>query len=130
MKAWMKSIARRVSLLVAAVVLFAGVLFAVAPNALAESHRVEMNTMLKFSPETVTAKAGDTIVWSNPAGLPHNVVFEDASKFDAGQVKQLGQLLGKGEAEFTLPSDLPAGTYNYYCTPHRGAGMAGKIVVQ
>ncbi len=125
MKAWMKSIARRASLLVAAVVLFAGALFAVAPNALAESHSVEMSSMLKFAPETVTAKAGDTIVWSNPAGLPHNVVFEDASKFDAAKVKQLGQLLGKGEAEFTLPSDLPAGTYTYYCAPHRGAGMAG-----
>ncbi len=130
MKAWMKSIARRASLLVAAIVLVAGAMFAVAPSALADSHTVEMTNLLKFSPDTVTAKAGDTIVWSNPAGLPHNVVFEDASKFDAGKVKQLGQLLGKGEAEFTLPSDLPAGTYNYYCAPHRGAGMAGKIVVQ
>jgi plastocyanin len=130
MKAWMKSIARRASLLVAAVVLFAGVLFAVAPSALAETRSVEMTNLLKFSPEIVTAKAGDTIVWSNPAGLPHNVVLEDASKFDAAEVKKLGQLLGKGEAGFTLPSDLPAGTYNYYCAPHRGAGMAGKIVVQ
>jgi len=23
-----------------------------------------------------------------------------------------------------------AGTYGYYCEPHQGAGMAGKVIVQ
>ncbi len=30
----------------------------------------------------------------------------------------------------TFGGDLPPGTYSYYCTPHRGAGMQGKIVVE
>ncbi|NJR65870.1 MAG: plastocyanin, partial [Leptolyngbyaceae cyanobacterium CRU_2_3] len=28
-----------------------------------------------------------------------------------------------------LSFDTP-GTYSYYCAPHRGAGMVGKITVQ
>jgi plastocyanin len=25
---------------------------------------------------------------------------------------------------------LEAGTYDYYCEPHRGAGMVGKVIVE
>ena len=28
-----------------------------------------------------------------------------------------------------IPTDLAAGSYDYYCEPHRGAGMAGKITI-
>jgi plastocyanin len=128
---WMTLIARRLSLAVLSIALILGVFMTTAPaSALADTQTVEMTTALKFAPATVTAKAGDTIVWNNAAGLPHNVVFEDASKFDKSKVDKLGQMLGKGSVELTLPADLPAGTYNYYCVPHRGAGMVGQIVVE
>ena len=67
------SIARRlgVALLVCAIAI--GTLILAAPAAQAESHTVEMTSLLKFSPDTVTAKPGDTIVWQNNAGLPHNL---------------------------------------------------------
>lgn len=128
---WMTSIARRLGLAVLSIALILGVFVTTAPaSALADTQTVEMTTALKFAPATVTAKAGDTIVWNNAAGLPHNVVFTDASKFDKSKVDELGQLLGKGSVELTLPADLPAGTYDYYCAPHRGAGMVGQIVVE
>lgn len=37
-------------------------------------------------------------------------------------------LNGPGE-KVTNKFDTP-GTYGYYCEPHQGAGMAGKIIVQ
>lgn len=126
----LNSLARRFSAMVLALVLFAGVLVLGAPVANATTHTVEMTSLLKFSPDVVTAAPGDTIVWQNNAGLPHNVVFATGGKFDDAKVKELGKLLGKGSVELTLPKDLAAGTYDYSCTPHRGAGMAGKIVVQ
>lgn len=125
-----KATARRFALGMMAFVLSIGALVGFASAANAATVEVEMTNLLKFAPASVTAKPGDTIVWKNNAGLPHNVVFEDASKLDADAAKSLGKLLGKGEASLTLPADLPAGTYKYYCTPHRGAGMAGEIVVQ
>jgi plastocyanin len=30
---------------------------------------------------------------------------------------------------FTAKFDTP-GTYGYYCEPHQGAGMVGKVIVQ
>lgn len=126
----LKAAARRIGLSTLALVLSIGAWVGFASAANAATVEVEMTNLLKFAPASVTASPGDTIVWKNNAGLPHNVVFEDGSKLDAGAVKSLGQLLGKGQAELTLPKDLPAGTYKYYCTPHRGAGMAGEIVVQ
>jgi plastocyanin len=34
------------------------------------------------------------------------------------------------EVKTTFPEDTPAGEYTYYCEPHRGAGMIGKITVE
>jgi plastocyanin len=32
---------------------------------------------LVFDPATVTVKAGDTVTWTNNAGFPHNIVFDE-----------------------------------------------------
>jgi plastocyanin len=54
---------------------------------------------------------------------PHNVVFEKAT--DKSH-KNLVFSPGDGyESTFN-----EAGEYSYYCEPHRGAGMVGKVVVQ
>ena len=36
--------------------------------------------------------------------------------------------LGEEGESFTMKFDTP-GTYEYYCEPHRGAGMQGVLVV-
>eukprot|EP00877_Chromochloris_zofingiensis_P015006 jgi/Chrzof1/975/Cz01g35130.t1_PETE[v5.2] len=32
---------------------------------------------LVFEPSTVTVKAGDSVTWTNNAGFPHNIVFDE-----------------------------------------------------
>lgn len=101
-------------------------LMAVAP-ASAETFTVKMGAdsgMLAFEPSTLTVKAGDTVKWVNNKLPPHNIVFEgDGAKFSHDQL-----MFSPGEAYEVTFSD--AGTYSYYCAPHRGAGMVGKITVQ
>ena len=86
---------------------------------------------LVFDPATVTISKGDSVTWVNNAGFPHNIVFdEDAvpSGVDASKLGQEDYLNAPGET-VTNKFDV-AGEYNYYCEPHQGAGMQGKIVVQ
>lgn len=83
------------------------------------------NGMLAFVPSTVEIKAGDTVKWTNNKLAPHNVVFEgnESAKFSH---KQLA--FNPGES-FSVAFENP-GEYTYYCEPHRGAGMVGKVVVK
>ena len=63
-------------------------------------------------------------------GGPHNVVFdEDAIPAGVSQesISMDGQLGEEGE-KFTKQFDV-AGTYEYYCEPHRSAGMQASLTV-
>ena len=118
--------AKRISLLLSALVLVVSTFFFNVNPAAAETVEVKMgsdNGMLKFVPETVTIKEGDTVKWENNKMAPHNVVFENASEKSH---KNLVFSPGDGyESTFN-----ESGEYSYYCEPHRGAGMIGKVVVQ
>ena len=117
---------KRISLLLSALLLVASTFFFGVSSAAADTVSVKMGTdngMLKFEPATVTIKEGDTVKWENNKMSPHNVVFEKAS--DKSH-KNLVFSPGDGyESTFG-----EAGEYSYYCEPHRGAGMVGKVVVQ
>jgi plastocyanin len=117
---------KRITLLLSALVLVVSTFFLGVNPAAAETVSVKMGTdngMLKFEPATVTIKAGDTVKWENNKMSPHNVVFEKAT--DKSH-KNLVFSPGDGyESTFN-----EAGEYSYYCEPHRGAGMVGKVVVQ
>ena len=66
----------------------------------------------------------------NRAG-PHNVVFdEDAvpSGVNAEAMSMEGYLNDEGD-EYTKKFDV-AGSYDYFCAPHRSAGMNGKLTVE
>ena len=114
------------SSLLLAVTLFIGT---IAP-AQAATVQVKMgadNGMLAFQPAKVTIKAGDTVQWVNNKLSPHNVVFDSSAK-DADQYTHKGLAFAPGETFEATFSE--AGTYDYYCEPHRGAGMKGSIIVE
>ena len=102
-----------------------------ATPAAAETYTVKMgadNGMLKFVPDTLTVKPGDTIKWENNKVGPHNIVF-DASALKSASKTAL--LFSPGESyTSTIPKDTPSGEYQFYCQPHRGAGMVGKLIVE
>lgn len=113
-------------------------IFSVAPAA-AETYTVKMgadNGQLQFVPSTLTVKPGDTVKWEMNKVGPHNAVFDTSSVpgGDSALATKLSKsklMFTAGESyESTIPSDAPAGTYTYFCQPHRGAGMVGKIVVE
>ena len=78
--------------------------------------------MLAFEPSSVTISTGDTVKFVNNKLAPHNAVFEGHDELSHPDLA-----FAPGESwEETFSS---AGTYDYYCEPHRGAGMVGKVVV-
>jgi plastocyanin len=109
------------------------------PSASAETYQVKLGSdkgQLAFEPKKITVKAGDTIEWVNNKVPPHNVVFDAAlnpSK-SADLAKSLSHknlLMNPGQKQTTtFAADTPAGEYTFYCEPHRGAGMVGKVVVE
>lgn len=130
---------RRFGLAVLTMVLVAGSFALFTPPAAADNYKVKLGSdkgMLVFDPPKLTIKPGDTVEWVNNKVPPHNVVF-DAAKNPAKSAdiakglshKQLLMTPGQ-EVKTTFPDDTPAGDYTYYCEPHRGAGMIGKITVE
>jgi len=138
----MKSIAatlRRLSLAVLTVIVIFGSFAVFTPTASAETYTVKLGSdkgLLAFEPKKLTVKPGDTIEWKNNKVPPHNVVFDSAKNpaKDAVLAKSLSHkklLMSPGQTETTvIPADAPAGEYIFYCEPHRGAGMVGKIIVE
>lgn len=75
-----------------------------------------------FTPAAIRVDAGTTVrwVWTGQGGL-HNVVDEDGA-FESKQVGEEGF-----ELEHTFEE---AGTTLYFCTPHKGLGMKGAVIVE
>jgi len=103
------------------------------PAYAAETKVVQMGTDsggLKFVPERTSICKGDSVKWVNNKGGPHNVVFdEDAVPAGVSQEKiSMEDQLGEEGDTFTMTFDT-TGNYDYYCEPHRGAGMNGVLTV-
>lgn len=73
----------------------------------------------KYSPSTLTVKAGDTINVTNKDMPDHTITADDGS-FDTGLISQ------NGSVSFVAPSKT--GTYQYHCTSH--PYMKGTIIVE
>jgi plastocyanin len=130
---------RRLGLAVLTMVLVASSFALFSPPAAADTYKVKLGTdkgMLAFEPSKLTVKPGDTIEWVNNKVPPHNVVFDTANNptKSAALAKDLSHkqlLMTPGQSvKTTIPADAPAGDYTFYCEPHRGAGMIGKVTVQ
>ena len=79
---------------------------------------------LRFQPEQLEIEVGTLVRWRNGARF-HTITPDDASQSGAwvgAPVSGIGEVF---EHRFTR-----AGTYHYYCEPHLGAGMIGRIVVR
>ena len=94
-------------------------------SAQAKTVEVKLGTdagMLAFEPSNITIAAGDSVKFVNNKLAPHNAVFDGHEELSH---PDLAFAPGESwEETFSNP-----GTYDFYCEPHRGAGMVGKIVV-
>ena len=78
------------------------------------------STGLAFGPAAINVDTGTTVTWEwTGEGGAHNVVAEDDT-FDSGST------MNSGTYEYTFDSE---GVFQYYCTPHKGAGMRGVVAV-
>ncbi|EOD17398.1 hypothetical protein EMIHUDRAFT_65950 [Emiliania huxleyi CCMP1516] len=109
---------------------------AAAPGEKAETKTVKMGAdsgQLVFVPYEITINKGDTVTWVNNKGGPHNVKFDEEAIPNGVDVESIsmddGEELGDEGATFSKKFDT-AGTYRYYCEPHRGAGMNGLLIVK
>ncbi|MGY6528885.1 MAG: plastocyanin [Cyanobacterium sp.] len=121
---------KKIGLFLSSLVLAMMVVISATAPANAATVEVKMGAdsgMLAFQPAEVTIQAGDSVKWINNKLAPHNVVF-DPSAPNAAELSHKGLAFAAGES-FEATFDQP-GEYSYYCEPHRGAGMNGKIIVQ
>lgn len=119
------SFAKQLGLAIASLVFIVGSFFMSAAPASADVVTVKMGSdkgQLVFEPKEVTINVGDTVKWVNNKAFPHNIVFEGHDELSHKKLAQKP----KAELESTFNE---AGEFTYYCSPHRGAGMVGKIVV-
>ena len=74
-----------------------------------------------YSQEVVHVDVGDTVTWM-PTDKGHNVEIVAAPEgFDIPKKSKNGKEVS---IDFTVP-----GIYYYWCTPHKGMGMIGLVVV-
>jgi plastocyanin len=120
------SFVKKMGLALASLLFVVGSLFMTAAPAAADTITVKMGSdggQLVFDPKVVTIKAGDTIKWVNNKAFPHNIVFDGHDELSHKKLAQKP----KAELESTFNE---VGEFSYYCSPHRGAGMAGKVIVE
>ena len=102
----------------------------------ARTHLVEMNDELRFEPERLTLKVGDTVTWRTVGAVPHTSTAdpdkaqnpeehvqlpEGAETWDSGTVNT--------DEEYSRTFEV-AGEYTYFCIPHEAAGMIGYLTVE
>lgn len=97
----------------------------------------------RFKPAAVTARPGDVVLFRVVNGAPHSIVFEARGMPAGGQAglnsampRRAGDLssplLTENGTEYriALPRNLPAGTYRFFCLPHRAYDERGELRVE
>ncbi|KAM0967582.1 hypothetical protein ACFX13_016351 [Malus domestica] len=87
---------------------------------------------LAFVPNSFSVAPGEKIVFKNNAGFPHNIVFDEdevPSGVDAGKISMSEEDLLNAPGETYAVTLTEKGSYSFYCSPHQGAGMVGKVTV-
>lgn len=80
------------------------------------------NGAYAFAPPAIKIASGTTVTWEwTGMGGSHNVVADDGS-FESEMTAEQGHTF-----DHSFDS---AGTYKYYCLPHKAMGMKGVVVVE
>lgn len=96
---------------------------------------IEMNDQMRFVPDNVTIRAGQTVTWRNGGSMVHTatadpeiaqrpehaVLPEGAEPWDSG-------LIRAGES-WSRKFDVPE-AYVYFCILHEAGGMIGSLTVE
>ncbi|KAL5706379.1 hypothetical protein ACHQM5_024556 [Ranunculus cassubicifolius] len=88
---------------------------------------------LAFVPSSFSVAPGEKIVFKNNAGFPHNIIFDEDEVPGGVDVSKISMsdedLLNAPGETYSISLDAK-GTYSFYCSPHQGAGMVGKVTVE
>lgn len=77
---------------------------------------------MRYDPAAILVDAGTTVTWEwTGLGGSHDVTHEDGA-FESGLKSAEGDTFSHAFEE--------AGTYLYYCTPHRTNGQKGAVIVE
>lgn len=108
------------------------------------THEISMTlegSEYKFSPASLTIKAGDRVTFKDVTGGPHNVQFYAdsipagaAAVLDANMTDKMSSLASpmiETGGGYTISfAGAPVGDYKFYCLPHQAMNMKGMITVQ
>jgi plastocyanin len=95
----------------------------------------------RFEPASVTARRGDVLLFRSVSGGPHSVVFQgrgvsapDRERLNEAMPRRASDLssplLTDGtEYRIVIPA-LRAGTYRFFCLPHKAYDMKGEVTVR
>ncbi len=80
------------------------------------------NGNLVFAPNDITIEAGETVHFVNGMLPPHNIIVEGRADLSRESL-----MFSPGESQDIKFTD--AGDYDFFCGPHKGAGMVGTVHV-
>ncbi len=128
---------KKLALILATLLMALGAFAFNTSPAQAETYQVKMGSdraQLVFEPSQFTVYPGDTVEFVMNKVAPHNVVFDPSLSKSATLAKSFSMnklLFAPGTSySITIPEDAEKGSYPFYCTPHRGAGMSGKMIIE
>jgi|TARA_B100000073_G_scaffold134442_1_gene110199 plastocyanin len=81
------------------------------------------NGNLVFEPNDISISVGETVHFVNGMLPPHNIIVEGRA-----DLSREALMFNPGESQDIKFAD--AGDYDFFCGPHKGAGMIGTVHVE
>jgi plastocyanin len=112
-----------------------------------ETHVVELiadtgKDDFRFAPASLTVRPNDVIVFRVAAGAPHSIVFESEG-LSPGVRGAINSAMPGRSADLSSPlltavgkeyrmvvPQVPPGSYQFYCLPHRAYDMRGTVTIK
>ncbi|MGH2355330.1 MAG: cupredoxin domain-containing protein [Candidatus Limnocylindria bacterium] len=93
-----------------------------------------MTDDLRFNPEALTIRVGNTVTWRNSTPIVHTATVDPAKAQDpanavlpdGAQPWDSGNIEPGSEWSYTFETP---GDYTYFCIPHELAGMVAQLTV-